>query len=112
RCAVYLAVEFLTGILLVNNFRCESFVNRRRMFLRREHVNAEHIALHNAEKRRPRISGPGTHERANIDISSSDLSSERREDLLETLNFLDLLQVGLRRFIGFLVLVVLLSGYD
>src|SRR5205823_13373217 len=70
------------------------------------------IALHDAEKRCARISGPGGHERANIDISSSDLSSERRENLLETLNFLELLQVRSRRFIGFFILIVLLFGYD
>ena len=86
-------------------------MNRRRILLRREHVNAKHITLHKAEKRRTGISGPGGHESANIDISSSDLSSKRREDLLETLNFLELLQVRFRRLIGLFVLIVLLFGY-
>src|SRR5207247_9415746 len=112
RRACDLAVEFLTGIFLENNFRCESFVNRRRIFLRREHVNTKHIALHDAEKWRPRISSPTSHERAKVDISSCDLSSNRREDLLESLNFLELLQVPSRPFMGFFVLIVLLFVSD
>src|SRR5436190_10270222 len=91
RRACDLAVEFLTGIFLENNFRCESFVNRRRILLRREHVNAKHIALHHAEKRRAGISGPGCYKRPDIDISSRDLSSKRREDLLEPLDLFELL---------------------
>src|ERR1044072_421593 len=87
-------------------------MNRWRIFLRREHVNAKHIALDEVEKRRTRISGPGGHKRTHIDIPSRNLSSKRREDLLETLNFLELLQVRFCCFIGFLILVVLLFGYN
>ncbi len=112
RRACDLTVEFLTGIFLENNFRCQSFVNRGRILLRGEHVNAKHITLHETEQRRAGVSGPSCHKRADIDIAGCDLTGKRREDLLETLNPFKLLQVRFRGFISFLVLIIFLFGYD
>ena len=64
------------------------------------------------EQRRAGISSPSCHKRADIDIAGCDLAGKGRKDLLETLNFFELLQIRFSRFISFLVLIVFLFGYD
>ena len=54
----------------------------------------------------------GRNERAHVDFSGTDLSGKRSDNPIESLRFLQLLEVGLRRSFGRFLFVAVLFRYD